>query len=329
MSTIDTSTWNPDADLNTEIGGIPLNADASIQQTWQAIQMLMAALKGDTAAIELTINQPDGTTIVATNQTLTVVDNSHAHTIANVTGLQTALDGKAADSGTVHTTGTETVNGSKTFGSSIKINNSASDRNISGMANGSNEAPTFLRVMASSSVSYGAHLQLNGKDYSGAGGDFNLVASVGASSYRKTLLGTASGTLSWDGDAIQTASDERLKTPLSTVPDKVLDAWSDVQWGQFQFLEAIQEKGESARIHLGLVAQRVKAAFEARGLDACTFGILCHEERPAADEEGADTDLWMVRYTEALAMEAAFQRRRADRLEARIKALEEDVKNAC
>lgn len=97
MSTIDTSTWSPDSDLNVDIGGIPLNADASIQQTWQAIQMLMAALKGDTSAIELTINQPDGTTIVATNQTLTVVDNSHFHTIANVTGLQTALNGKASN----------------------------------------------------------------------------------------------------------------------------------------------------------------------------------------------------------------------------------------
>lgn len=97
MSTIDTSTWSPDSDLNVDIGGIPLNSDASIAQTWQAIQMLMAALKGDTAAIELTINQPDGTTIVATNQTLTVVDNGHAHTIANVTGLQTALNGKASN----------------------------------------------------------------------------------------------------------------------------------------------------------------------------------------------------------------------------------------
>lgn len=97
MSTIDTSTWSPDSDLNVDIGGIPLNSDASIAQTWQAIQMLMAALKGDTSEIKLTINQPDGTTIVATNQTLTVVDNGHAHTIANVAGLQTALNGKASN----------------------------------------------------------------------------------------------------------------------------------------------------------------------------------------------------------------------------------------
>ena len=47
MSTIDTSTWNPDADLNTAIEGIPLNSDASIAQTWQALRILMAAVKGD------------------------------------------------------------------------------------------------------------------------------------------------------------------------------------------------------------------------------------------------------------------------------------------
>lgn len=43
MSTIDTSTWNPDPALNESIGDIPLNSNASIAQTWQAIQMLMAA----------------------------------------------------------------------------------------------------------------------------------------------------------------------------------------------------------------------------------------------------------------------------------------------
>lgn len=52
MSTVDTSTWSPDADLNVEIEGIPLNADASIQQTWQIIRILMAAFKGDTSAIQ-------------------------------------------------------------------------------------------------------------------------------------------------------------------------------------------------------------------------------------------------------------------------------------
>lgn len=112
-------------------------------------------------------------------------------------------------------------------------------------------------------------------------------------------------------------SDERKKTSITPVPDDVLDAWEAVGWGQFQFLEAIEAKGDGARLHLGLIAQRVKSVFEACGLDACGYGILCYD---------AEQDLWTVRYAEALAMEAVCQRRRADRLEARIAALEEAVR---
>ena len=186
------------------------------------------------------------------------------------------------------------------------------------------------------------------------------------------LVGKADGTLTWNGQSIQTTSDERLKTTLSSVPDAVLDAWGDVNWGQFQYLDAVERKGESARLHLGLIAQRVKSAFEARGLDACTYGILCHEVREAMDwdvevvdtpartetvvvvdkpavfaEDGAlieppeehfeereipaithieqrhedAVDLWMVRYNEAQAMEIAYQRRRADRIEAALESV--------
>lgn len=311
MSTIDTSTWSPDSDLNVNIGGIPLNADASIQQTWQAIQMLMAALKGDTSDIKLTINQPDGTTIVATNQTLTVVDNSHAHTIANVTGLQTALDGKANDGSIMHLSGAETAGGVKTFSDGIKSNGSIT-RSFGG---------GVLQICGGNGVqdSSGGRIDL----YGGSASTPGLVRIVaGTSAGAKKLLAAHDGTLTWDGQAIQTASDERLKTPLATMPDEVLDAWGDVQWGQFQFLDAVERKGEAARLHLGLIAQRVKVVFEARGLDACAYGILCHEERKATEKEPA-IDLWMIRYTEALAMEAAFQRRRADRLEERIVMLEE------
>ena len=65
MSTIDTSTWNPDADLNTEIGGIPLNSNASIAQTWQALRILMAAVKGDGDAIKAMIDVMQGATASA------------------------------------------------------------------------------------------------------------------------------------------------------------------------------------------------------------------------------------------------------------------------
>lgn len=65
MSTIDTSTWNPDADLNTAIEGIPLNSDAGIAQTWQALRVLMAAVKGDGDAIKAMIDVMHGATASA------------------------------------------------------------------------------------------------------------------------------------------------------------------------------------------------------------------------------------------------------------------------
>ena len=63
MSTIDTSKWNPDASFNTAIEGIPLNSDAGIAQTWKAIRILMAAVKGDGDAIKGMISVMEGATL--------------------------------------------------------------------------------------------------------------------------------------------------------------------------------------------------------------------------------------------------------------------------
>ena len=83
-------------------------------------------------------------------------------------------------------------------------------------------------------------------------------------------------------------------------------------------------------------------------LDALEYGLCCHESwgaKPATyetlpasvDEDGNAVtpertvlldpatevgDIWTLRYDEVYAFEAAYQRRRADRIEARIAALE-------
>ena len=129
-------------------------------------------------------------------------------------------------------------------------------------------------------------------------------------------------------------SDERLKANIAAVPDDVLDAWEDVQWGQFQFKDAIAEKGEDkARLHNGLIAQRIDTVFKAHGLDASRYGLFCYdkwEETPEEKDEQGNVveearpagEIYSLRYEEALCMEAAYQRRRADRAEAHIAALE-------
>lgn len=359
MSTIDTSTWNPDPALNESIGDIPLNESASISQTWQAIQMLMAAgglhglqlvvFDGATASADGAsglVPQPlagdqdkvlkgDGTwgnapiPNLGTASRAVVTDSDKKIAVSSVTAtelgclsgvtsaIQTQLDAKAADSGVVHLDGSETVTGFKTFTSPIVVDTSVCYYSLVSPTAGGVQ---FICGGSHYGASQGAHLAAFGAANSGAPGQFRLHA--GDSTGYKRLIGKPDGTLTWDGQAIQTASDERLKTHLSAVPDAVLDAWEEVCWGQFRFLDAVERKGDAARLHLGLIAQRVKAVFEKRGLDACAYGILCHEEHEVA-EDGSASDLWMVRYEEALAMEAACQRRRADRLEARIAALEE------
>lgn len=148
---------------------------------------------------------------------------------------------------------------------------------------------------------------------------------------------------------IQT-SDERVKAEISSIPDEWLDAWGDVDYTRFKMVDAVQKKGsDNARWHIGLIAQRVKEAFEARGLDAMKIGLLCYDEwddiyedievidsEAVMDEEGniitpevkhtetvhAQTagNLYSIRYDEALAMEAAYMRREVDRLKSSINA---------
>lgn len=151
-------------------------------------------------------------------------------------------------------------------------------------------------------------------------------------------------------------SDENKKQSISDIPDNVLDAWGDVHFYEFKFNDAVEKKGSSARLHTGLIAQRIKDVFEKHNIDPFQYGLLCYdsweghpdiyneydETIPAVyDEEGqivTDTqivhhkelvekaieagELYSIRYEEALCLEAAYQRRRAQRLEERVSALE-------
>lgn len=243
----------------------------------------------------------------------------------------------------------QTVGGTKNFTSNVKVNEKlilTTDGNIK------RDVDTSLMYVcggSSNTSTNGAYLVLVGSQ-NAFQGRFGLHTGR-VNNSDKTFLGLYNGTLTWDGQNIQVSSDERIKTSLSSVPDAVLDAWEDVNWGQFQYLEAVASKGkDSARLHLGLIAQHVVSVFDKHGLDACAYGILCHEERPAVDEEhtvvdaeaytdeeGVEhpavthvetrhedaVDLWMVRYAEAQAMEACCMRRENVRLKKRIADLEE------
>lgn len=129
--------------------------------------------------------------------------------------------------------------------------------------------------------------------------------SSGNATHRWSVIYAGTGTIN--------TSDERDKVDISPIFDAVLDAWSEVQWCQFRFKDG-------KRLHVGLVAQRIKESFEKHGIDPFAYGVLCYDqwEYQAAviDAEGKETmpatlagDRYGVRYEEALALESALMRR--------------------
>lgn len=137
------------------------------------------------------------------------------------------------------------------------------------------------------------------------------------------------------GNGTINTSDERAKEQIQDIDAAVLRAWGKVNYAQFKFKDAVQLKGDNARWHFGLIAQRVKEAFESEGLDAFEYGLLCHDqwedqyedvlvEVDVQNSDGSISkvlqgngekrivvpagDRYGIRYDEALALECAYLR---------------------
>ena len=74
----------------------------------------------------------------------------------------------------------------------------------------------------------------------------------------------------------------------------------------FKFNDAVERKGDGARIHIGVIAQDVQAAFEAEGLSPFSYSLLCYDEW--GDEFDDDGNLTIpagsrygIRYDELMA----------------------------
>lgn len=203
-----------------------------------------------------------------------------------------------------------------------------------------------------------------------SGGSFGVrlySATLRPNSDNTMDFGTASfrGRVAYFGTGSINTSDGREKTnpvPISSLSellaqgsDCILDAWGDVSIIAYRWLASLEEKGDGARWHFGVVAQQVRDAFLAHGIDGTRFGLLCFDkwddeyepvfeewetEEWGTDESGRrvsyrlkhkrDTgkvrlvkqagDRWGIRSDQCLFLEAEYQRRRLDRFEASVEA---------
>jgi len=69
---------------------------------------------------------------------------------------------------------------------------------------------------------------------------------------------------------------------------------------KFRWISSVEEKGDEARIHFGIVAQDLQAAFEAEGLDAGRYGMFINTTW-TDEETGEERSRMGVRYSELLA----------------------------
>ena len=68
---------------------------------------------------------------------------------------------------------------------------------------------------------------------------------------------------------------------------------------KFRWKSAVEDKGDDARIHFGIIAQDLQDAFEAEGLDAGRYGMFI--STTWTDEDGEEQTRMGVRYSELLA----------------------------
>lgn len=120
------------------------------------------------------------------------------------------------------------------------------------------------------------------------------LMQLGAATYRWTTVYATTGTIN--------TSDEREKqdiTALDAAEKRVAVAIKGLV-KKFRFKDAVQAKGDDARIHVGVIAQEVIAAFQAENLDPMRYGIVCYDQWDANDDRPAG-DRYGVRYEELLA----------------------------
>lgn len=96
--------------------------------------------------------------------------------------------------------------------------------------------------------------------------------TLGTAAYRWSTVFAATG-------AINT-SDERDKQDIASLEAAELRVAKTLKSlvKKFRFKDSVQTKGDGARIHVGVIAQEVIAAFLAEGLDPTRYSIVCYDE---------------------------------------------------
>jgi hypothetical protein len=254
-----------------------------------------------TAAGTLTLGGTLGTANGGTGSTSTTFVNL----ASNVTGtLPVANGGTGATSltgaGIVTITDTQTITGVKAF--------SNANNTFYGLTYATSDGGTGSNAYFGENAAYAVVGGVNGvvlasgTTFPGTGrfvADPNTfrpfadnVYALGTASFRYTVVYATTGTIN-TSDATQKQQVRELTESERRVAKTIKGLIRAFKWN-----DAVESKGDGARIHIGVMAQEVAAAFAAEGLDATKYGLFCQDTWTTLD--GSQTRFG-VRYEELLA----------------------------
>ena len=145
---------------------------------------------------------------------------------------------------------------------------------------------------------------------------FQPCTTTGGNHDNKMRLGQASSR--WNqlfaGTTTISTSDRNTKQQIETMSDaeaRVATAAKSLM-RKFKFNDSVEEKGDNARIHFGIVAQDLQDAFTTEGLDASKYAMFCSDTwwehggqvynyKEDAPEGATEVTRLGVRYSELLA----------------------------
>lgn len=254
-----------------------------------------------TTAGTITMSGTLGTANGGTGSTSTTFVNL----ASNVTGtLPVANGGTGATSltgaGIVTITDTQTITGVKAF--------SNANNTFYGLTYATSDGGTGSNAYFGENVAYAVVGGVNGvvlasgTTFPGTGrfvADPNTfrpfadnVYALGTASFRYTVVYATTGTIN-TSDATQKQQVRELNEAERRVAKTIKGLIRAFKWN-----DAVESKGDGARIHIGVMAQEVAAAFAAEGLDATKYGLFCQDTWTTLD--GSQTRFG-VRYEELLA----------------------------
>jgi hypothetical protein len=207
------------------------------------------ALDVDSTAIK--INSPHNTTIDVTGINVPVIINHNAF-VAKVNGNQDVI----------LELGNKTVNNSN----AIRFFSTSTGLPSASINSGS----TGVIALACTTAVIGAPILQPQQ---------NNVTALGTGSSRWTEVFAINGTIN--------TSDGRNKQQVRTLSDKEKIVANKLKSliRAYKWNDAVESKGDGARIHFGVIAQDVKTAFEEDGLNADEYGIFCYDEWDAIEDK--------------------------------------------